>query len=268
MRDLYGSSGVISTTLIALGALSLSACSAFSGPPARQGAVIDGAQVPGFSFVPDSFAFANVGRMKSRGVDDPYANYCFVLSRSLRQFFQFARFDPHAPRLTDAEYLQRIERIMSYAPWDPPLPAEERVIIPGYANLRDFSNREESTVKEGVGSRFWSLVHWTNWRVVLPVTRRHQERLAQQVVDELRAGRLVQLLVTDLPEMQLDHGIVAYAYRATPQALEFAVWDPNDPAGPGAITFDRTERRFWASRLIDTQPEPIRVFRMYYWWLL
>ena len=46
------------------------------------------------------------------------------------------------------------------------------------------------------------------------------------------------------------------------------MWDPNDPSAAGAILFDRVERRFRATRLYDTEPGPIRAFRMYYSWLL
>jgi hypothetical protein len=34
------------------------------------------------------------------------------------------------------------------------------------------------------------------------------------------------------------------------------------------VLFDRTRRRFEATRLFDTEPGPIRAFRMYHWALL
>jgi len=62
--------------------------------------------------------------------------------------------------------------------------------------------------------------------------------------------------------------VIAFAYRPMETVVEFTVWDPNDPAAPGVITFERPTRRFVATRLYDTQPGPIRAFRMYYGWLL
>jgi hypothetical protein len=47
-------------------------------------------------------------------------------------------------------------------------------------------------------------------------------------------------------------------------AVEFWVYDPNDPAAPGTLRFDRAEQRFWATRVHDTAVGPIRAFRMYY----
>ena len=69
--------------------------------------------------------------------------------------------------------------------------------------------------------------------------------------------------MTNWPKPELNHGVVAYAYRPTRAGLEFIVWDPNDPQEAGLLTFDLRERRFEASRLYDTEVGPIRAFRMY-----
>ena len=226
------------------------------------------ASVPGFSFATDTFAFPNEIRARNPGRDDLYANYCFVLARGLRQFFAFARFDPGAARLSPDAYVERVRAIAALPPWQASPPADERVVIPGYANLREFSQGQESAVKAGLGGRFWTMVHWTNWRVTFPVTRGHQAHVAREVMDELDAGRLVQLLVTNWPKPELNHGVVAYAYRAGPQGVEFVVWDPNDPGEPGTVTFDADASRFRATHLYDTEPGLIRAFRMYYSWRL
>ena len=60
----------------------------------------------------DTFAFPN--EIRSRHPDDEpglYANYCFVLARAIRQFAQFVRFDPAAPRLDHAGYVERVTQI-------------------------------------------------------------------------------------------------------------------------------------------------------------
>lgn len=224
--------------------------------------------MPGFSFGTDTFAFRNEIRSRHPDVTDLYANYCFVMARGLRQFFKFARFDPRAPRVSETEYLDRVHRIVSRPVSDPPLIDGQRIVLPGYANLREFSCADESVLKRGLGSRFWTLLDWTNWRIVLPVGGRHQERVANQIMDTIDAGQLSQLLLTTFPIMEVNHGVVAFAYRETPAAVDFSVWDPNDPDKPGTITFDRNARRFWASQLYDTDPQPLRVFRMRYSCLL
>lgn len=225
--------------------------------------------VPAFSFETDTFAFANQIRARNRGVPDLYANYCFVLARGVRQFHQFARFDPAAPRLSRREYERLVRAVVSRAPWRPPLPPEDRVVIPGYPNLRAFSAAEERAVKAGLGGPFWTWVHWTNWRVTFEaLPPGHQGEVLHQIRDELAAGRLVQLLVTNWPKPELNHTVIAYGYRRHPAGMDLAVWDPNDPKAPGTVTFEGPQQRFWATRVYDTEPGTIRVFRMYYSWFL
>src|SRR5205807_440408 len=128
-------------------------------------------------------------------------------------------------------------------PWQPALPEDERIVIPGYASLREFSQAEEAAAKEGLGSRLWTLVHWGNWRVTFWVTPAHQDNVAREIVSELRAGRLVQLLVTNWPKPELNHTVVAFASTDSSTTIDFAVWDPNDPDAPGVVAFDRPARR-------------------------
>jgi hypothetical protein len=251
---------------IAVGVALLAAACASAGPrPAGPGSR---AAVPEFTFATDTFTFPNEIRARNPDRDDLYANYCFVLARGLRQFFAFARFEPGAPRLARAGYVERVRTIAARPPWRSLPPADDRVVIPGYANLREFSRAEEAAIKEGLGGRFWTLVHWTNWRVTFPVTRGHQAGVARETMAELDDGRLVQLLVTNWPKPELNHTVVAFAYDATPAGVDFSVWDPNDPGAPGVMRFDAARGRFWATRLYDTEPGTIRAFRMYYSWLL
>ena len=236
--------------------------------PVRPAARPAAASVPAFSFADDTFAFRNDIRARHPDTDDLYANYCFVLARGMRQFHQFARFEPAAPRVDADEYTRLVRAVTSHPPWAPPLPPAERVVIPGFANLRAFSAAEAAAVKAGLNSRFWTFVHWTNWRVTMPVPDGHQAVVLDEVLAELVAGRLVQLLVTNWPKQELNHTVVAYAYRGVDDGVELSVWDPNDPAAPGAVLFDARRERFVASRVYETHVGPIRVFRMYYSWLL
>jgi hypothetical protein len=220
---------------------------------------------PSFSFGPDTFAFRNEIRARRPDAgDELYAHHCFVLARGLRQFFQSARFDPEAPRVSQAEYVARVRAIASRAPWLPALPEAERIVIPGYAHLRAFSVGEEAAVKEGLGGPVGTWLHWTNWRVTLPVSKGHQAGVADEVARELEAGRLVQLLVTNWPIPELNHTVVVYRVDDRAERLDFTIWDPNEPETPGTLTFDRIAQGFWATEMYATRPGPIRVFRMYH----
>lgn len=220
---------------------------------------------PALRFGVDTFAFANENRTIYRGKPDLYPNWCFVMARAVTQFHRFARFDPAAPRLTAEEYAERVGQITARAPWRAALPLGERIAIPGYASLHEFSRAEERAVKAGLAGRFLSWIHWTNWRVVYPMPGAHQEAVARETVAELQAGRAVQWLITNLPVLELNHTVVVYAYHADDrQLIDFLVYDVNDPAVPGIIRFDPDARRFSSTRLYNTSVGPIRAFRMYY----
>jgi len=236
--------------------------------PVSPAAAAAATSVPAFSFADDTFAFPNMIRARNPRTPELYANYCFVLARAVRQFHQFARFDPTAPRVETGEYVRRVREVTSRHPWEPPLPPAERVVIPGFGNLRAFSAAEEAAVKAGLGPRFWTWVHWTNWRVTMPVPDGHQAAVLEEVLDELAAGRLVQLLITNWPKQELSHTVVVYAARPVTDGVELVMSDPNDTAAPGTILFDTRHDRFVSSHVYDTSVGPIRVFRMYYSWLL
>lgn len=213
----------------------------------------------------DTFAFLNESRSKNPGKPDLYANWCFIMVRAVTQFHRFARFDPGLPRLGAEEYRARVRRVTSRAPWRPSLPPDDRTVIPGYASLYEFSRHEEAAVKAGLSGRWWTWVHWTNWRVAHPMPAAQQEGVARETLAELQAGRLVQWLVTNLPTFELNHTVLVYDYRGGDgQAVEFLVYDPNDPTTPGLVRFDRRARTFWSTRVYDTSVGPIRAFRMYY----
>ena len=220
---------------------------------------------PSIRFGVDTFAFANDIRWKNPGKTDLYANYCFVMARSVTQFHRFARFAPELPRVDAKAYTGLVSEVVARPPWAEAIPDEQRVVIPGYASLYEFSAAQEEAVKVGLGGRFWTMVHWTNWRVFLPWTRGQQERVAAETLDELDRGHPVQLLVTNLPKVELNHTVIAYDYRIYEgRFLEFIVYDPNEPQAPGWVAFDRADRRFFASGVYDTEPGEIRAFRMYY----
>lgn len=219
---------------------------------------------PLLRFGEDTFAFANEVRAITPDKEDIYANYCFVLTRGVVQFLKFARFDPDSPRLPSHLYTALVRRVTAHEPWEEALPAERRVTIPGYRNLHEFSSAQEEAVKAGLNSRLWTYLHWTNWRVGFPVAGHSQEGVAEEILAELQAGRPVLLLVTNFPVHEVNHGLVAYTYRVSGTVVDFTVYDPNEPDRPGTITFQAGEETFWATRMFNTRPGHLRVFRMYF----
>lgn len=219
---------------------------------------------PALTFGVDTFAFRNDSRVHHRGKPDLYASRCFVLARAVVQFQRFARFEPDAPRLADAEYAALVRRVTRRAPWRAPLPVAERVLIPGFESLHELTREAEAAVKAGLPRRLWTILHWTNWRIIFPRPRAQQERVAAEIVAELQAGRPVQLLISDFPRIRLNHSVLAFHFTVSdPDSIDFSVYDPNDPTVPGVIRFDRRKRRYRPAPLCGVDVPSFRAFRMY-----
>ena len=256
---------IVAIVLTAVAAVAILVSGLWISAPPLDIALRAAPPAPAIRFGVDTFAFANENRTIYRGKPDLYPGWCFVMARAVTQFQRFARFEPAAPRLTADEYAARVRQITARAPWREPLPARERIVIPGYGTLNEFSRAEEHAVKAGLTARFWSWIHWTNWRVAYPVLGAQQEGVARETVTELQSGRAVQWLITNFPTIELNHTVVVYAYRADSQHhIEFSVYDPNDPGVPGTIRFDPRARRFASTRVYNTRVGPIRAFRMYF----
>ena len=74
---------------------------------------------------------------------------------------------------------------------------------------------------------------------------------------ELQAGRLVQLLVSNFPQPELNHTVVVFESHPKKGAIDFVVWDPNNPDGPGIIHCS-TRARGASGRPISTTRTPGR----------
>ena len=220
---------------------------------------------PALRFGADTFAFRNDSRIHHKGKPDLYASRCFVLARAVVQFQRFARFEPDASRLTAAEYTALVQRVTRRAPWHPSLPMTERIVIPGFESLHELTREAEAAVKAGLPRRLWTILHWTNWRIIFPLPSAQQERVAAEIVAELQAGRPVQLLVSDFPRIRFNHSVLAFDFKVSdPDSIDFSVYDPNDPTVPGVMRFDRRARRYRPAPLCGVSVPHFRAFRMYY----
>jgi hypothetical protein len=240
--------------------------------PARQCA-------PRLQFERDTFAYANelvweyrlderTNTMTTFRNDPPpaYAHRCFVMVRSVRQFLYHARFDPGLPRADAETYRQRIRQVVSRSTHRPSLEAE-RVVIPGYAGLRPFSQAQESLLKQECGGAWQSYFVRSHWRMVFPVPHWHQEQTARRLVRTLEAGTPPIVHVFRFPLVTINHGVVLYAFTETPAGLRFSAYDPNVPERPAELTYERKTRRFILPRNHYWAGGRVKVVHVYRWWL-
>ncbi len=228
-----------------------------------------------FVFERDTFAFANglvwqyrfdpaTGAMTTFRSNPPpaYTHRCFVMTRSARQFFYHACFDPGLPVAEEQTYRRLVREVVSRTPRKPGL-ERERVVIPGYNCLRSFSLAQEPLLKGECGRPWESYFVRSHWRMVAPAGRRHQEQMAQQLKRALyeRPAPIVHLF--RFPRVTINHGIVLFGSRESDRDIEFDAYDPNLPEHPVKLTYERAARSFFFQRTHYWAGGALNVYEMY-----
>jgi hypothetical protein len=232
-----------------------------------------------FEFARDAFAFPNEllceyvfpadggrPRMVAKEPRPDFALRCFPLLRSARQFFHHAEFRPQDPPLAGAEYERRVRAVFRRNP-RAPCPAGRRVPFPGYDSLRSFSQDWEKLLKAECGGPWRSYVLRSHWRMVFPISRRHQARTAGQLAQHLAEGRPPIVHVVRFPQLTINHALLLFGLAAGPGEQRFAAYDPNDAGQPAVLTFNEATRtfslpanRYWPGGRLDV----IEIYRS--WW--
>jgi len=229
-----------------------------------------------FDFARDSFAFANelvweyrpdpaTGRMDflPREPKPAYAHRCFVLTRAARQFLYHARFDPAQTFAGESEYRRLVREVVSRSPRQP-CGIENQIVIPGYASLREFSRVREKLLKLECGGAWQSYVLRSHWRMVFPISPAHQERTAARLLAAIQKNISPIVHLVKFPSLTINHGMILFAAAETGSGWEFSAYDPNDPAQPARLRFDRNAKtfslppnRYWAGGRLNV----IEIFR-------
>jgi len=232
-----------------------------------------------FRFERDTFAFANDllceyrfhpggGRTElvARQPRPTYVLRCFVLVRAARQFLYHAAFEPDRPPLSETEYRRRVCRVITRNPRQPSAPAL-RIGFPAFDGLRAFSRNWERLLKATCGGAWRSYVLRSHWRMVFPITRRHQEQTAHRLTGRLAGGSLPIVHLVRFPQLTINHGLLLFGARAGEDRTRFEAYDPNCPEHPvtlsyhwGTREFHLPANRYWAGGRVDV----IEIYRS--WW--
>ena len=232
--------------LIFLATLWLAGCA--TSPPSAAGS-------RHFIFEQDTFAYANQlvweyhfdehGKWthRSRELKSDYTHHCFVVARSAKQFFQNARFDPAQPKADSATYRRRIREVISASPRKR-LSEDKRIVIPGYANLRQFSQGQERLLKAQCGGAWQSYFQRGHWRMIWPFSRHQQHQMAEHLMSEIKDNTLPVVHLVRFPSLTINHAVVLFDVQESADRIEFAAYDPNSPEQPTTLTYDRARRSF------------------------
>jgi hypothetical protein len=210
-----------------------------------------------FEFARDSFAFANellweykfdaaAGKtvFSKREPKPDYAHRCFVLTGAARKFLYHARFDASQKIADDETYRRLIGEVVARNPRIPCKP-ENQIVIPGFASLREFSAAREKLLKAGCGGAWRSYVLRSHWRMVFPISREHQKRTAENLLNATRNNFSPIIHLVKFPSLTINHGMILFDVVETENDFEFSAYDPNDPEKPACLKFARAKKKFF-----------------------
>src|SRR5579871_4801289 len=149
-----------------------------------------------FDFDTDTFSFANetVWNYVNGKVQDEtpgekkrsYTRHCFVVTRAAVQFWKFARFDPHGKPLPPDQLADRVREVTERSVWLPALSEKERIVFPGYANLREISAASPGVFQSNIGLGWPIYFRAGMMPIVAPVYREMQAQLNGEIYHDLQ----------------------------------------------------------------------------------
>jgi len=172
-----------------------------------------------------------------------YAQHCFVVARSSRQFFENARFDASQPVTDENTYRRLVREVIASNPRHP-RDESEKIVIPGYPDLNSFSKAHELLLKAECGGGWQSYFQRGHWRMIFPFSRGNQEHVAKQLIEHLEPGHPLIIHVVRFPQLTINHAMVIFDAKALENEIQFITYDPNQPLEPITITYDRSTRTF------------------------
>lgn len=231
-------------------------------------------QAERFRFPEDSFAYVNElvwsysfdedGRLQSVGRETPteFGQRCAVMVRAARQFHVHARFAPERPRVARDAYAELIDRVLGRDPRRK-RPADERIVIPGFANVRAFSRAHEDLFKRAVGGPWRSYLQKGNWRMIWPFHRGHQQETAEELLAQVRRGEPPIVHVVRFPVITINHTVLVFDAEETAEEIHFAFYDPNQKERALRLRYDRALRTFHFPATPYFGGGPVRVYEIY-----
>ena len=244
-------------------------------------AVSASAAKPEFRFDDDTFAFANQTvfeyheghaslRKKSTVKRDAYNRHCFVMCRTTVQFKKFARFKPHGAILNDSTLAARVRAVTHRAAWAEPLPEDQRVVFPGYENLREMSEARRELLQRNIGHGWPSYFRISNARMMFQPGAGYQEKTHTRLNAALARGEVFIGFLTTYPRLSINHSVLIYkqkSFSPNPGIERYLVYDPNHPESPRELTWSSLARSFSYQKDWDFIGGSVRIYQVYDKWL-
>ena len=229
----------------------------------------------GFNYNRDTLSFANwtvysyengqiVSHKNQYG--HHYSRRCFVMTRTVEQFYKFALFEPKLPRVDEPELTKRIRAVTKKQPWLDPLPPEKRVVIPGYNNLRELSRDKTRLMQGNIGLGWVVYLRPGNARMFFERSKDYQAKTHDQLEQALARHEFFIGYLSDFPILHINHSVLAYKHdrpRAANGDDSYLVYDPNHPDGPRHLKWLAAKREFSFQKDREFPGGFTRVYQVY-----
>src|SRR6266700_3003705 len=229
----------------------------------------------GFNYSRDTLSFANwtvftyenghiVSHKNQFG--HHYSRRCFVMTRTVAQFYKFARFEPNAPKLDENELHKRIRAVTQKSPWHDPLPPEKRIVIPGYRNLRELSSANTRLMQRNIGLGWVAYLRPGNFRMFYLHNKDYQEKTHEELEQTLARGEFFIAYLSDYPILHINHSVLVYTHdgkRSADGTDHYLVYDPNHSDAPRHLTWLPAKREFSYEKDQEFVGGFARVFHVY-----
>jgi len=221
----------------------------------------------------DTFAFKNetvwnyVGGTVQPETDETrkrqYTQRCFVLSRSIVQFWKFARFDPSLPPLDATGLAQRVRQITGRSVWLPAFSPKDRIVIPGYHNLHEASAKMAYVFQANLGLGWPFYFRIGNGVIAMWVTRALEDRLNGEIFHDLQMNTPSILWVYRFPSLKMNHVVVVYSGTRDAAGYHYHVYDPNYRDRFSHLDYDPKTRTFSFDKVYFFKGGPVTVRSIY-----
>ena len=243
------------------------------------------AQARSFRFDRDTLSFTNMTVFEYRGGhhvpsarrEDPaekkrrYTRRCFIMSRTALQFYKFARFAPDQKPPGDQELAHRLRVVCHMNPWKPELSEKERIVIPGYASLRDLSKSRALVLQQNIGLGWPTYVRIGNYRMFfLCYDRGYQVKTHRVLNGVMKEHGFFVAYLADFPRLKINHSVLVYGKKPSAPGSDlehYITYDPNHPDGPRELTWSNSKREFSFQKDQEFPGGFTNVFQVYGKWL-
>ena len=186
------------------------------------------------------------------------------------QFKKFASFDPHGAPLDDVSLGARVRAVTHRAAWAEPLPEDERIVFPGYKDLREMSEARRELLQRTIGHGWPSYFRISNARMMFQQGAGYQEKTHARLNAALARGEVFIGFLTTYPRLSINHSVLIYkqkSFSPNPGVERYFVYDPNHPQSPRELIWSPRTRSFSYQKDWDFIGGFVRVYQVYSKWL-